>query len=56
MNTLERGGLDFLDLTTVNTFKINWMTHFLKNPTSVWNWIPNYIFAKVGGLQFLLLT
>jgi len=56
MNTFERGGLNFLDFTTLNyTFKINWIKHFLKNPTSTWNFIPNYIFSKVGGLEFLLL-
>ena len=56
MNTFEHGGLNFLDFTTLNnTFKINWKKHFLKNPTSTWNFIPNYIFSKVGGLEFVVL-
>ena len=55
MNTFERGGLNFLDFTTLNnTFKINWIKHFQKNPTSTWNFIPNYIFSKVGGQVFFL--
>ncbi len=56
MNPTKQGGLDFLDFTTLNnTFKINWLKNFLKNPFSLWNIIPNYIFSKVGGLNFLLL-
>ena len=56
MNTFERGGLNFLDFTTLNnTFKINWIKQILINPTSTWNFIPNYIFSKVGGLEYLLL-
>ena len=49
------GGLNFFDFTTFNnTFKINWIKHFQKNPTSTWNFIPNYIFSKVGGQVFFL--
>ena len=55
MNPFERGGLNVLDFTTLNnTFKINWIKHFLNNPSSTWNFIPNYIFSKVGGLEYLL--
>uniref|UniRef100_A0A673KN67 Rho guanine nucleotide exchange factor 12-like n=1 Tax=Sinocyclocheilus rhinocerous TaxID=307959 RepID=A0A673KN67_9TELE len=45
--------LDFC--TFNNTLKINWAKHFLKNPTSVWNFIPQYIFSKFGGFNFVLL-
>lgn len=56
MNTNQCGGLHFLDFTTLsNTFKINWLRLFINNPTSLWNFIPNYIFSKIGGLNFLLL-
>lgn len=49
------GGLNFLDFTTLNnTFKINWIRQFINNPTSLWNFIPNYVFSKIGGLGFLL--
>uniref|UniRef100_A0A3P9KLZ3 Reverse transcriptase domain-containing protein n=1 Tax=Oryzias latipes TaxID=8090 RepID=A0A3P9KLZ3_ORYLA len=56
MNDYTSGGLNFLDFSTLNmTFKINWIRKFLKNPNSLWNFIPNYIFSQVGGLDFLLL-
>ena len=56
MNPFERGGLNVLDFTTLNnTFKINCIKHFLNNPTSTWNFIPNYIFSKVGSLEYVLL-
>jgi len=33
------------------------MKHFLKRPSSIWNFIPNHrpIFSQLGGLQFLSL-
>uniref|UniRef100_A0A3B3BAV7 Reverse transcriptase domain-containing protein n=1 Tax=Oryzias melastigma TaxID=30732 RepID=A0A3B3BAV7_ORYME len=56
MNDFTSGGLNFLDFSTLNmTFKIHWIRHFLKNSNSLWNFIPNYIFSQVGGLDFLLL-
>uniref|UniRef100_A0A3P9K5U2 IQ motif and ubiquitin domain containing n=1 Tax=Oryzias latipes TaxID=8090 RepID=A0A3P9K5U2_ORYLA len=56
MNSYEKGGLNFLDFTTLNnTFKINWIKSYLKNPLSIWNIFPHHMFAKVGGLHFLLL-
>lgn len=55
MNKYESGGLNFLDFNTLNnTFKINWAKHFLKNPVSIWNFIPHYIFSRFGGLDFIL--
>lgn len=54
--TYENGGFNFLDFNTLNnTFKINWIKQFLKNPNSLWNFIPNYIFSKTGGFKFLLM-
>ncbi|XP_023812027.1 uncharacterized protein LOC111947633 [Oryzias latipes] len=56
MNSYEKGGLNFLDFTTLNnTFKINWIKSYLKNPLSIWNIFPHHMFAKVGGFHFLLL-
>lgn len=56
MNSHENGGFNFLDFSTLNnTFKINWIRQLIRNPTSIWNFIPNYIFSKVSGLNFLLL-
>ena len=55
-NPYDKGGLNFLDFYTLNnTFKINWLKQFIKNPSSIWNFIPNFIFSKFGGLNFLLL-
>lgn len=55
MNSYESGGLNFLDFKTLNnTFKINWAKFFLKNPTSIWNFIPHHIFSRFGGLHFIL--
>lgn len=54
-NSKADGGLEVLDFVdTVNTFKINWLKKCLKNPDSIWYFIPNYIFNKIGGLSFLL--
>uniref|UniRef100_A0A8C7MI53 Reverse transcriptase domain-containing protein n=1 Tax=Oncorhynchus kisutch TaxID=8019 RepID=A0A8C7MI53_ONCKI len=55
MNTYENGGLNFLDITTLNnTFKINWIKQFLRRPTSIWNCIPHHVFSTFGGLNFML--
>lgn len=55
MNKYESGGLNVLDFSTLNnTFKINWAKHFLKNPTSIWNFIPYRIFSHFGGFNFIL--
>lgn len=55
MNPYDKGGLNFLDFYTLNyTFKINWLRQFFKRPSLIWNFIPNFIFSKLGGLDFLL--
>lgn len=54
-NTTEAGGLNFLDFVSLNnTFKVNWLRSLLSNPKSIWNFIPNFIFSKLGGLLLLL--
>ena len=41
MNSFDNGGLNFLDFYTLNnTLKINWLKQFIKNPSSIWNFIP----------------
>lgn len=54
INTYEYGGLNYFDFPTLNNmFKINWAKHFLKNPNSIWNFIPHYIFSHFGGFNFM---
>lgn len=56
MNKYEYGGLNFLDFSSLNnTFKVNWLRQFISNPNSIWNFIPDYFFSKLGGLPFLLI-
>lgn len=56
MNSYEKGGLNFISFSTLNyTFKINWIKQHLKNPTSLWNFIPIFLIYKLGILNFLLL-
>lgn len=49
------GGLNVLDFKTSNTiFKIKWLQNYLKNKQSIWYTVPNFIFQKVGGIEFIL--
>lgn len=49
------GGLEAINFhKTIYTFKINWLRRCLINPNSLWFFIPNYIFNKIGGLPFIL--
>ncbi len=50
MNTNEYGGLNFLDFSSLN----NTLGHFCVS-NSICNFIPNYLFSKLGGLPFLLI-
>lgn len=55
MNNYNNGGLNFLEFSTLNnTFKINWIRCYLKDPTSVWNFISHHMFSYLG-LKFVLL-
>lgn len=55
MNNYNNGGLNFLEFSTLNnTFKVNWIRCYLKDPTSVWNFISHHIFSYLG-LKFVLL-
>lgn len=54
-NPLAEGGLDVLTFDIFSqTIKINWIKRYLNNVNSLRNTIPNYVFQKVGGLNFLL--
>lgn len=56
LNSYKKGGLDFIDFNSLsNTLKMNWLKRFLHNQSSIWNVIPRYIFAQLGGIDFLLL-
>uniref|UniRef100_A0A1A8QY68 Reverse transcriptase domain-containing protein n=1 Tax=Nothobranchius pienaari TaxID=704102 RepID=A0A1A8QY68_9TELE len=56
LNSYNKGGLNFIDFSSLNnTFKINWIKQYLKNPTSIWNFIPHHVFSQLGGLNFILL-
>jgi len=37
-----------------NTFKINWIKRCVIDTDSIWSFIPQNIFKRVGGLKFLL--
>ena len=55
-NSRADGGLEVLNfIDTVNTFKVNWLKRCLANPNSLWFFIPNHIFDKIGGLSFVLI-
>lgn len=47
--------LDDHEQSQINlNMKINGIKQFLNNPTSIWNFIPNYVFSQLGGLNFHL--
>ena len=54
-NQRAEGGLEVLDFVDINnTFKINWLKKCLIDTDSIWYFIPNNVFNKLGGLQVLL--
>lgn len=56
LNSYDKGGINFIDFGALNnTFKINWIKKYLRNPTSIWNFISHHVFSHLGGLNFLLL-
>ncbi|XP_051811827.1 LINE-1 reverse transcriptase homolog isoform X1 [Acanthochromis polyacanthus] len=56
LNPLDKGGLGLIDFASLNnTFKINWIRQHLANPTSIWNFIPHFVFSQIGGLKLILL-
>ena len=56
LNEYDKGGLNFIDFRSLNdTFKIIWIKQYLKNQTSIWNFISHHVFSYLGGLKFILL-
>ncbi len=54
-NSRAEGGLEVLNFNDIiNTFKINWLKRCLTHQNSLWFFIPNHIFEKIGGLAFVL--
>ena len=53
-NTQEQGGLEVLDLNTLNnTLESNLFFNYVKNEKCIWNVFPEYLFDSVVGLEFL---
>lgn len=49
LNTYDKGGLNFLDFSTLNnTFIINWVKNVQKHPNSTWNVIPLLVIITLG--------
>ncbi len=44
--------IDFFDYKYF--LKMNWLKRCLANPKSIWYFIPNHIFDKIGSLSFIL--
>lgn len=54
-NSYSEGGLNALDFGTANmVFKINWFKRYIKEKDKLWFIIPELLFRKVGGIEFLL--
>jgi len=54
-NLYENGGLNVLDFEKLNnTFKVNWLRQIVRNPYSIWNFIPSHIFSNLGNIHFFL--
>lgn len=51
----EEGGLQAIDFECLNsTLKLNWLKSFIKHQHKLWFLFPNYLFSKIGGIDFLL--
>lgn len=56
LNSRKNGGLDFFHFGSLHiVFKINWLKSFLEKDSSLWNFIPNFVFNQIGGLPYLLV-
>lgn len=54
-NPHDNGGLNVLDFRSSNTvFKVKWVKNYIQYKDKIWNVIPNLIFEKMGGIEFLL--
>ena len=51
----DDGGLNVIDFDIMNgVLKLKWLKSFLTNRHSFWFIVPNMIFKKMGGIDFLL--
>lgn len=51
----DDGGLNVIDFDIMNgVLKLTWLKLFLTNRHSFWFIVPNMIFQKMGGIDFLL--
>ena len=51
----DDGGLNVIDFDIMNgVLKLKWLKSFLTNRHSFWFIVPNMIFQKMGGIDFLL--
>uniref|UniRef100_A0A3B3HKX7 Reverse transcriptase domain-containing protein n=1 Tax=Oryzias latipes TaxID=8090 RepID=A0A3B3HKX7_ORYLA len=51
----KNGGLKALDVESqIVAFRMKWLKGCISQPHSMWYHIPNKLFGKVGGLEFLL--
>lgn len=54
-NSVADGGLDMIDFGTSNVIlKAKWIKNYIQNKNKLWFYIPNLIFDKLGGIEFLL--
>lgn len=51
----EEGGANAIDFDVMNgVLKLKWLRSFIRKKNSFWNIIPNVIFGRMGGIDFLL--
>lgn len=54
-NLFNQGGLNAIDFGVSNVvFKIKWIQNCIKSNNQLWYYIPNLVFDKIGGINFLL--
>lgn len=55
VKSYEEGGGNVIDFDTMNgVLKVKWLKSYIQNKQSIWFIIPNLIFQKMGGIEFLL--
>ena len=55
VKSIEEGGLNALDFSVMNgVLKLKWLNSFILHKDSFWFSIPDAIFQKMGGIEFLV--
>ncbi len=55
IKSIEEGGMNVIDFSVMNgVLKLKWLNSFVSHKDSFWFNIPNAIFGKLGGIDFLL--